>query len=58
MLRNLVEKYKKWEVGSETKAPLPILVSNFELAISDYYYVDKTMLVKDLNDSQSFREYH
>ena len=48
MWRNLVEKYKKWEVGSETKAPLPILVSIFKLAISDYYYVDKTMLIKDL----------
>ena len=45
-MRNL--RSGKWEVGSETKAPLPILVSNFEVAISDYYYVDKTMLIKDL----------
>lgn len=41
----------KWEVGSEpSQAPLPIGISDFELAISDYYYVDKTLLIKDIID--------
>ncbi|MBE5833813.1 MAG: hypothetical protein E7309_04175 [Butyrivibrio sp.] len=48
--RWMIPEDAKWEVGSETKTPLPIGVSNFELAISDYYYVDKTLLIKDLID--------
>ncbi|WP_167511413.1 AAA family ATPase [Pseudobutyrivibrio xylanivorans] len=49
--RWLIPADTRWKVGSENRyAPLPIGVSNFELAISDYYYVDKTALIKDVID--------
>ena len=36
---------------SEKKAkPLPIGISDFKLATSDYYYVDKTLLIRDFLD--------
>ena len=43
----------KWEVGSgktENK-PLPIGVSDYSKAISEYYYIDKTLLIKELLDN-------
>lgn len=33
-----------------TKLPLPIGVSNFKKAVSEYYYIDKTLMIKDLLD--------
>ena len=30
--------------------PLPIGVSNYSLAASEYYYIDKTMMIKDFID--------
>ena len=34
------------------KKPLPIGVSEFKRAVSAYYYVDKTLLIKDLLDAK------
>ncbi len=34
------------------KRPLPIGISDFKIASSDYYYVDKTMLIKDFLDKK------
>lgn len=48
--RWMIPDNAKWEVGIDGRSPLPIGVSDFELAISDYYYVDKTLLIKDLID--------
>ncbi len=41
--------YKKME---KKRLPLPIGVSDYRLASSKYYYVDKTMLIKDFLDEQ------
>lgn len=35
------------------KKPLPIGISDFKKIIKDYYYVDKTLLIKDFIDSKS-----
>ena len=35
------------------KKPLPIGVSNFKKATADYYYVDKTLLIKEFIDNKS-----
>ena len=32
------------------KKPLPIGISDYRMAVSEYYYVDKTLLIKDLLD--------
>lgn len=34
------------------KKPLPIGISDFKRAVTDYYYVDKTMLIKEFLDSK------
>lgn len=34
------------------KKPLPIGISDYKIATSDYYYVDKTMLIKDFLDKR------
>ncbi len=36
----------------EQKLPLPIGVSNYCLAASEYYYIDKTMTIKDFIDER------
>ena len=36
----------------EQKLPLPIGVSNYSLAASEYYYIDKTMMIKDFIDER------
>lgn len=45
---------KKYEKGSmkvgSGKRPLPIGISDYRMAVSKYYYVDKTLLIKDLLD--------
>lgn len=38
------------EKSSAKKKPLPIGISDFKLATSDYYYVDKTLLIRDFLD--------
>lgn len=42
--------YKK--KNRPTNLPLPIGVSDYRLASSEYYYVDKTMLIKDFIDER------
>ena len=38
---------------SETKRkPLPIGISNFKLAVEEYYYVDKTFLIREFLDNR------
>ncbi len=39
-------------ISPEKKKPLPIGISDFKLATSDYYYVDKTLLIRDFIDSK------
>ena len=48
--------YKKSKPASGTSAPLlplPVGVSDYCLACSEYYYIDKTMMIKDLIDERS-----
>ena len=42
--------YKKDE--SAAKLPLPIGISDYRLASSEYYYIDKTMMIKDFIDER------
>ena len=37
---------------SEKKKPLPIGISDFKTATTDYCYVDKTLLIRDFLDSK------
>lgn len=39
-------------INTETKLPLPIGVTNYRLASTEYYYVDKTMMIKDFIDDR------
>lgn len=44
-------KCKKGNVKAGSgKRPLPIGISDYRMAVSKYYYVDKTLLIKDLLD--------
>ena len=36
----------------EKKKPLPIGVSDFKVATTNYYYVDKTLLIRDFLDTK------
>ena len=36
----------------EMKKPLPVGVSDYKVASSEYYYVDKTMLIKEFLDNR------
>lgn len=38
--------------SSTKKKPLPIGISDFKLATSNYYYVDKTLLIRDFIDNK------
>ena len=38
--------------SSAAKLPLPIGISDYRLASSEYYYIDKTMLIKDFLDER------
>lgn len=42
--------YKK--VVRSAKLPLPIGISDYRLASSEYYYIDKTMMIKDFIDER------
>ena len=49
--------YKK--VVRPANLPLPIGISDYRLASSEYYYIDKTMMIKDFIDSsQQFKPQH
>lgn len=49
-LRVKTGRYQKR--SSAERLPLPIGVSDFRLASSEYYYVDKTMMIKDFLDER------
>lgn len=38
--------------GEAVKFPMPIGVSDYRLASSEYYYVDKTMMIKEFLDER------
>ena len=40
------------EVGTEGKKPLPVGISDYVRAQSEYYYVDKTILIKEFLDQK------
>lgn len=42
----------KLPVNATAKRPLPIGVSDFRVACDEYYYVDKTLLIKDFIDER------
>ena len=44
---------KSAPVSQTKKKPLPIGVSDFKKATSDYHYVDKTLLIRDFIDTKS-----
>lgn len=39
-------------ISPKKKKPLPIGISDFKTATTDYYYVDKTLLIRDFLDSK------
>ena len=47
-------RYKKSQPMRKTslRLPLPIGISDYRLAVTEYYYVDKTMLIKDFIDER------
>lgn len=46
-------RYKKSQsVKTGERLPLPIGISDYRLAVSEYYYIDKTMLIKDFIDER------
>ncbi len=48
---------KDWrlpEAERPAKLPLPIGVSDYCLASSEYYYIDKTMMIKDFIDERQW----
>ena len=48
---NVTDKVVNTQKGKKKK-PLPIGVSDFKKATSDYYYVDKTLLIRDFIDAK------
>lgn len=42
----------KTSANTTTKRPLPIGVSDFRVACDEYYYIDKTLLIKDFIDER------
>ncbi len=51
--RIVTGKYQKNQTHDETK-PLPVGISDFVRAQSEYYYVDKTLLIKELLDRKAY----
>lgn len=49
---NRVKSGNYMKKREEQKLPLPIGISEYALAASEYYYVDKTMLIKDFIDER------
>ncbi len=43
---------KRFERPSSSRLPLPVGISDFRLACTEYYYVDKTLLIKDFLDER------
>lgn len=51
-LRVKTRAYSKENVISGARLPLPIGVSDYRKAVSSYYYVDKTLMIRDLIDEK------
>jgi len=49
---NRIKSGKYIKSSSAAKLPLPIGISDYRLASSEYYYIDKTMLIKDFLDER------
>ena len=50
---NEIEKfYNSTEQKNSTLLPLPIGISDYRLASTEYYYIDKTMMIKDFIDER------
>lgn len=43
---------RKKSIKAAAKKPLPIGISDFKRAVSEYYYIDKTLLIKEFLDSK------
>lgn len=53
--RPIDKRYKKTEklnFSKKSKLPLPIGISDYRLASNQYYYIDKTMMIKDFLDER------
>ena len=59
-IKGAVKKNRTWRIPSsfilandnKKRKPLPIGVSDFKVAVSNYYYVDKTLLIRDFLDTK------
>ncbi len=58
-IRGAKKEGRRWVIpydaigkNGDSKRPLPIGISDYKIATSDYYYVDKTMLIKDFLDKK------
>ncbi len=58
-IRGARKEGRHWRIPSDaigdiggSKKPLPVGISDYRIATSDYYYVDKTMLIKDFLDKK------
>ena len=50
--QNLVSRKRAKRQREDKKLPLPIGISDYRKASSDYYYVDKTLLIRDFIDER------
>ena len=48
----LIPENAVWSDSGEKKKPLPIGISDFKTATTSYYYVDKTLLIRDFLDTK------
>ena len=46
------DKQDNNDISVKMRKPLPIGISDFKDAVEDYYYVDKTLLIRDLLDNR------
>ena len=46
----LIPENAVWPDSGEKKKPMPIGISDFKTATTSYYYVDKTLLIRDFLD--------
>ena len=48
----LIPENAVWPDSGEKKKPMPIGISDFKTATTSYYYVDKTLLIRDFLDAK------
>lgn len=48
----VMDETSEYITYSEKKKSLPVGISDFKLAVTEYYYVDKTLLLRDFIDSR------